>query len=72
MEKGTQLLEEYRKTSGKTKSFLAKRCGISRSTLFKCWKEPSEFSCRVIKILCEELGITSADMMKIFFTFEVA
>ena len=55
----TKLLEEKIQKSGKKKSYLAKRCGLSRAGFRNCMINKAEFKTSQVDILCEELGITS-------------
>ena len=55
----TELLEEKIQKSGKKKSYLAKRCGLSRAGFRNCMINKAEFKTSQVDILCEELGITS-------------
>lgn len=52
-----QLLEEYRKGSGKTKSFLAVKMNISRPYLYRLLKHPERCTMGQAKQLCDELII---------------
>ena len=54
-----KLLERKIKESGKKKSYLADKCGLSRVGFFNCIKNKAEFKPSQIKALCNELGITS-------------
>lgn len=64
----TELLEARIKASGKKKSYLAARCGLSQTGFYNCCRNRAEFKAGQIKILCEELGIDSlADRDAIFF-----
>lgn len=53
------LLEEKIKASGKKKSFLAEKCGMSRMGFFNCIKNRATFNATQISILCDELNISS-------------
>lgn len=55
----TILLEKKIKESGKKKSFLAKRCNLSRAGFRNCMINKADFKTSHVDILCEELGITS-------------
>ena len=55
----TILLEKKIKESGKKKSYLAKRCGLSRVGFYNCMTNKAEFKTSHIEILCVELSITS-------------
>ena len=64
----TELLEKKIKESGKKKSYLAKRCGLSRAGFRNCMINKAEFKTSQVDILCEELGITSLrEKNQIFF-----
>lgn len=52
-----QLLEDYRKESGKTKCFLAQKMHISRPYLYKLMRNPEDCTVWQAKQLCEELNI---------------
>lgn len=45
--------------SGKKKSYLADKCGLSRMGFFNCIKNRAKFNTTHINVLCEELNITS-------------
>lgn len=63
-----QYLEQAIANSGKKKSFLATKCGMSRQYFARKCKNPTSFTGKQIGILCEELQITRADARKqIFF-----
>ena len=55
----TELLEEKIQASGKKKSYLARRCNLSRAGFRNCQINRAEFKTSHIEILCEELGITT-------------
>lgn len=55
----TALLEEWIKKSGKKKTYLAKKVGLSYAGFRNCCINKAEFTARHIQILCVELGITS-------------
>ena len=60
-------LEEAITASGKKKSYLAKRLGVSRQTFSKRIQDPSAFTNLQTDILCDELNITKlSDKQKIF------
>lgn len=64
----TQYLEEKIRASGKKKTFLAERCGISRYSLAKKLNNKSAFTVDQVSTLCRELGITKlAEKDRIFF-----
>lgn len=54
-----ELLEQKIEKSGKKKGYLAKKCGLSRTGFLNCIKGDALFNTSHIKILCEELNITS-------------
>ena len=55
----TELLEDLIARSGKKKSYLAQRCGLSLNVFRNCCTNKAEFKASQIQILCEELNITS-------------
>ena len=55
----TELLEKKIQECGKKKSYLAKKCGLSRAGFRNCMINKSEYKTSHIDILCEELNITS-------------
>lgn len=55
----TELLNQAIAESGKKIGYLAKACGLSRQGFDNCRNNVAEFKGSHIKILCEELGITS-------------
>lgn len=60
-------LEEAIVASGKKKSYLASRLGVSRQTFSKRIQDPSAFTNLQTEILCTELNITKlSDKQKIF------
>lgn len=64
----TQLLEDAISDSGKKKSYLADKIGISVQNLRLKMNNKSIFKSNEVAILCEELGITKlTDKEKIFF-----
>lgn len=64
----TLQLETRIKDSGKTKTYLASKLGITIQSLRLKSLNRSEFNSTEITILCEELGITRlTDKEKIFF-----
>jgi hypothetical protein len=63
----TELLEKKIQESGKKKSYLAKRCGLSRAGFRNCMINKSEFKTSQVDILCEELGITSLKEKDLIF-----
>lgn len=69
----TELLEEKILQSGKKKKYLAKKCGLSYQGFRNCCTNKAEFKAGHIKILCDELNITSFKEQKaIFFAESVA
>lgn len=64
----TQMLEDAIKESGKKKSYLADKLGITiQNFRLKC-DNKSDFRTGEVAILCSELGITRlTDKEKIFF-----
>ena len=68
-----KLLEEKIAQSGKKKSYLAQKVGLSRAGFRNCCINKSEFRTSHIQILCEELGITDLhEKQAIFFAVDVA
>lgn len=64
----TLQLEARIKDSGKTKTYLASKLGITIQSLRLKSMNRSEFNSTEITILCDELGITRlTDKEKIFF-----
>lgn len=64
----TELLNQAIEESGKKIGYLAELCGLSRQGFDNCRNNVSEFKGSHIKILCDELGITSrARLERIFF-----
>lgn len=64
----TQLLEETIKESGKKKTYLADKLGMSIQNLRLKINGDSDFRTNEVSILCQELGITRlTDKEKIFF-----
>lgn len=62
-----QYLENAIAASGKKKSYLADRIGVTRQTFSKKCKEPALFTNLQTEVLCNELNITKAsERMKIF------
>lgn len=63
-----KLLEQKIAKSGKKKSYLAKRCGLSRAGFRNCVINKAEFKTSQVDTLCIELGITSLrEKESIFF-----
>ena len=66
----SKLLEKKIEESGKKKSYLAEKVGLSRVGFYNCVnnKANCEFRASQINILCEELNITSlTERQAIFF-----
>lgn len=64
----TQYLESVISTSGKKKGYLAQKCGISRQYFNAKCNNKADFKTNEVKVLCDELGITSLkEKEKIFF-----
>lgn len=64
----TELLKERIEESGKKKTHLAARCGLSRQGFMNKCTGKTDFYAREINALCAELGITSPEEKeKIFF-----
>ena len=64
----TKELEKRIAESGKTKSYLSKKMGITIQTLRLKLKNLSDFTTSQVDILCKELNITRlTDKEKIFF-----
>ena len=64
----TLLLEETIKKSGKKKTYLANKLGMSVQNLRLKINGESDFWTNEVTILCQELGITRlSDKEKIFF-----
>lgn len=64
----TELLEQKIKDSGKKKSYLAKKCGLSLAGFRNCVTNKAEFKASQIDVLCKELNITSlVERQAIFF-----
>ena len=67
------LLEEKIKQSGKTRTHLSKKCGMSIQSLRLKINNILDFKSKEIKILCQELSIEDLDEKeKIFFANDVA
>lgn len=65
----TKELEKRIAESGKTKSHLSKKMGITIQTLRLKLKNTSDFTVSQVDILCKELNITRlTDKEKIFFS----
>ncbi|MBR5306850.1 MAG: hypothetical protein IKU47_08000 [Oscillospiraceae bacterium] len=54
-----KLLNEKIAQSGKKKTYLAEKCGLSYQGFRNCCTNKAEFKTSHVHILCEELGITS-------------
>lgn len=68
----TQLLEKAIADSGKKKTYLAEKCGLSRQSLTSKINNRSEFTGTQTMILCKELGITQLTKKDaIFFASDV-
>ena len=63
----TKLLEKKIRESGKKKGYLADKCGLSRAGFRNCETNKAEFGASHIKILCEELSITSLQEKEAIF-----
>lgn len=64
----TQLLDERISASGKKKSYLADRLGITVQTLRRKMKNEFSFTTDEVTGLCDELDITDmSDLQLIFF-----
>lgn len=64
----TKLLNEEIKKSGKTKKFLAQKCGLTYAGFHNCCTNKAEFKVSHVDILCQELDIKSLKQrMAIFF-----
>lgn len=64
----TQNLEKLVDDSGKTKTFLADKCGITIQSLKNKFENRTQFKLSEVDILCTELGITKlSDKDRIFF-----
>ena len=64
----TELLNEKIRISGLKKSYLAEKLGLTRSGFWNYVNNKSQFKADHIKILCDELNITSLkEKESIFF-----
>ena len=64
----TELLEARIEEVGKKKSYLAKKCGLSRQGFRNCVLNKADFNGEQIKTLCQELSITKlTEKERIFF-----
>jgi hypothetical protein len=62
------MLKEKIKNSGKKKTYLAEKCGLSRAGFLNCINNKAEFRSSHIEILCSELNINSLrEKESIFF-----
>lgn len=62
----TELLEEYRKNSGKTKKFLAQKLGVSRPKLDKLFAKPESATYGQAIALSNELDVEPKNQKTIF------
>lgn len=62
-----ELLEAKIKQSGKKKSYLAKKVGLTPAGFRNCCLNKSEFRTSQVKILCEELNIDNAEEKEAIF-----
>lgn len=62
-----ELLEEKIKKSGKKKSHLAEKLGISRAGFRNLCLGKSQFRTEQVKILCEELNIVEPEEKEAIF-----
>lgn len=68
----TQLLDDRISASGKKKSYLAERIGITVQTLRRKSKNEFPFTTDEVAGLCDELNISSmSEMQRIFFVQNV-
>ena len=64
----TELLEQWIQKSGKKKTFLAEKVGLSLAGFRNCCINKAEFKVGQVQTLCDELNITSLkDKESIFF-----
>lgn len=63
----TELLEQKIKEVGKTRTYLAKKIGLSYAGFRNCIINKAEFKATQIDILCTELGITSLREKEVIF-----
>lgn len=61
------LLEEKIKASGKKKSYLAEKVGMSRASFRSYCQGKKEFRTNHVQILCEELNITDTKEKEAIF-----
>lgn len=62
-----ELLEEEIKKSGKKKTYLAKKAGMSYASFRNCCLNKQEFRTSQVKILCDELNITNPETKQAIF-----
>lgn len=68
----TQLLDDYIEQSGKSKKFLANKCGITTQCFRRKRKNLNVFNSDQVEILCDELNVkTLRDKERIFFAKNV-
>lgn len=68
----TQYLEELIDKSGKSKTYLAKKLGCSRTYFYSKCKNEAPITTDEANILCDELNITKlAERDKVFFAKNV-
>ena len=63
----TDLLEQKISASGKTRKFLAKKCGLSYAGFRNCVTNKAEFKAGQIETLCDELNISSLEEKQAIF-----
>lgn len=64
----TEKLEQKIIDSGKTRKYLAKKCGLTYQGFRNCVTNKAEFKASQIEILCTELNITTlTEKQAIFF-----
>ena len=63
----TEMLETLIRESGKKKSYLAMKCGLSLAGFRNCVTNKAEFKQAQIIVLCEELNITSLKVKEAVF-----
>lgn len=66
MEHSTQLIVDAINKSGKKKGYLAERLGISRPTLLKKMNGLTDWNCKELKILFDELRLSKEEINNIF------
>lgn len=62
-----ELLADKIKKSGLKKSYLAKKLGVSRAGFYNLCHGKGQFRTEQVKILCAELGITTAKEKEAIF-----